>query len=114
MIYEAGAAEFYNYAEVGPDPLLELIQELGLKTTPMSGRTVVLDGKSSARMARIRRLCGRATVEAIRGFRERCAEALPKSAWYEGSSHADNFIPGRPALASKFSTTCRTSRPANT
>ena len=41
VIYEAGAAEFYNYAHVGPDPLLELVGRLGLKTVPMSSRTTL-------------------------------------------------------------------------
>src|ERR1700721_4257930 len=44
VIYEAGAAEFYNYAMVGPDPLLELIEKLGLKTWPWSGQTAILEG----------------------------------------------------------------------
>jgi monoamine oxidase/SAM-dependent methyltransferase len=91
--YEAGAAEFYSYAPVGPDPLLELIGKLGLKTAPMSGQTVVLDGKILRNKTEIRRLCGRATLEAIREFRERCAAAMPKADWYEGTCHFDNTHP---------------------
>src|ERR1700759_2662883 len=33
--YEAGAAELYDYSRLGPDPLRELIDELGLKTREM-------------------------------------------------------------------------------
>src|SRR6202050_5168406 len=93
VIYEAGAAEFYNYALVGPDPLLELIERLGLKTVPMSGQTVILDGKILRNKSDIRRLCGRATVDAIREFRKRCAEAMPKADWYEVTPHFDNTHP---------------------
>ncbi|HEX3313605.1 MAG TPA: FAD-dependent oxidoreductase, partial [Gemmataceae bacterium] len=39
--YEAGAAELYDYSQVGEDPLRELIAELGLPTSPMCGATVV-------------------------------------------------------------------------
>jgi monoamine oxidase/SAM-dependent methyltransferase len=93
VIYEAGAAEFYNYAMVGPDPLLELIERLGLKTVPMSGQTVILGGKILRNKSDIRRLCGRATLDAIEEFRRRCAEAMPKADWYEGTPHFDNTHP---------------------
>jgi monoamine oxidase/SAM-dependent methyltransferase len=93
VIYEAGAAEFYNYALVGPDPLLELIEKLGLHTVPMSGQTVMLDGKILRNKSDIRRLCGRATLDAIQEFRKRCAAAMPKADWYEGTPHFDNTHP---------------------
>jgi len=93
VIYEAGAAEFYNYAMVGPDPLLELIETLGLKTVPMSGQTVILNGKILRNKSDIRRFCGRATLDAIQDFRRRCAEAMPKADWYEGTPHFDNTHP---------------------
>src|SRR5271166_2159667 len=41
--YEAGAAELYNYSQLGPDPLRELVAELGLSVSPMAGETVVMD-----------------------------------------------------------------------
>jgi monoamine oxidase/SAM-dependent methyltransferase len=93
VIYEAGAAEFYNYAEVGPDPLRELVDGLGLKTTPMSGRTVILDGHILRTNDDIRRAFGKKTAKAIRDFRARCAEALTKPDWYEGNSYLDNLHP---------------------
>ena len=40
--YEAGAAELYDYSQAGPDPLRELVRELGLTTRPMEGRAVFL------------------------------------------------------------------------
>ncbi|MGH9842383.1 MAG: FAD-dependent oxidoreductase [Blastocatellia bacterium] len=40
VFYEAGVAEVYNYEMIGPDPLRQLIGELGLKTThPRAFRT---------------------------------------------------------------------------
>jgi monoamine oxidase/SAM-dependent methyltransferase len=93
VIYEAGAAEFYNYAMVGPDPLLELIERLGLTTVPMSGQTVILDGKILRNKSDIRRVFGRATLSAIQEFRKRCSEAMPKADWYEGTPHFDNTHP---------------------
>lgn len=42
VLYEAGAAEIYDYSVVGPDPLRELIRELGLGTTPMEGNKVLM------------------------------------------------------------------------
>lgn len=39
--YEAGAAELYDYSWVGPDPLRELVAELGLPTTLMEGNKVL-------------------------------------------------------------------------
>jgi monoamine oxidase len=43
VTYEAGAAELYDYSVVGPDPLRELVAELGLATTPMEGNKVILN-----------------------------------------------------------------------
>ena len=42
VTFEAGAAELYDYSLVGPDPLRELIAELGLATTPMDGSKVIM------------------------------------------------------------------------
>ncbi len=63
VCYEAGVAELYNYAEVGPDPLLQLVEKLGLKTVPMDGQTVVLNGRILNNPEDIQRLCGPATLE---------------------------------------------------
>lgn len=45
--YEAGAAELYDYSCVGPDPLRELVAELGLPTTPMDGTKVLMTTRPS-------------------------------------------------------------------
>ena len=91
--YEAGVAELYNYAEVGPDPLFELVNKLGLKTVPMNGQTVVLEERILRDQKDIGRLCGRATLNALRKFRVACREAMPLDAWYEGNCHYDNTHP---------------------
>lgn len=91
--FEAGVAELYNYADVGPDPLLQLVDKLGLKTVPMNGRTVVLDDRILRVQKDIQRACGRAASDAIRDFRDRCREAMPLDAWYEGNCHYDNTHP---------------------
>ncbi len=44
VMYEAGAAELYDYSVVGPDPLRALVAELGLPTTPMDGNKVITAG----------------------------------------------------------------------
>ncbi len=93
VCYEAGVAELYNYAEVGPDPLLEVVEKLGLKTVPMCGDAVILNGRILNNPEDIQRSCGPATWTAIRGFRARCGEVLPLAAWYEGDCHYDNAHP---------------------
>lgn len=93
VIYEAGVAELYNYADVGPDPLHRLVTGLGLETVPMDGQTVVLDERILRGRRDIRRICGSTTLAAITEFRQRCAEALPLDAWYESNCHDDNVHP---------------------
>lgn len=93
VCYEAGVAELYNYAEVGPDPLLQLVEKLGLKTVPMDGQTVILNGRILKNPEDVQRWCGPATWKAICKFRARCGEALPLEEWYEGDSQYDNAHP---------------------
>jgi monoamine oxidase/SAM-dependent methyltransferase len=93
VMYEAGVAEIYNYAMVGPDPLRQLIESLGLKTVPMDGETVVLDGRILNNRNDIRRKCGEATLKAIDEFRARAEKALPKDRWYDGNWKDDNEHP---------------------
>jgi len=55
--YEAGVAGCYDYSIAGRDPLSDLIQELGLETTPNDGGTVALDGRALREPADICRCC---------------------------------------------------------
>ena len=43
--YEAGAAEFYDYSAIDEDPLKELIAELGLGISPMSGSSLLMNNR---------------------------------------------------------------------
>lgn len=43
--YEAGAAELYDYSHLGPDPLKQLILDMGLAIAPMDGPAVVFEGR---------------------------------------------------------------------
>jgi predicted NAD/FAD-binding protein len=38
VLFEAGAAELYDYSQLGHDPLRELVAELGFAVTPMDGK----------------------------------------------------------------------------
>ncbi len=44
-MYEAGVAEIYDYSMLGPDPLRDLVQHLGLQTIPIDAEQVQLDGE---------------------------------------------------------------------
>src|SRR5436309_2413550 len=65
VTYEAGAAELYDYSRLGPDPLRDLIAELGLTTRPMTGGTVVLGDRFLKTEADVRRELGDAAWEAL-------------------------------------------------
>jgi len=92
-IYEAGVAEVYDYGMIGPDPLQQLISELGLKTTPIDGQTVVLDGKVLRNEHEIGKHCGATALKAIEDFRRRAAAMMPIDTWYEGFWQDDNKHP---------------------
>ena len=64
VAYEAGAAELYAYSQLGPDPLRELIAELGLSTRPMRGGTVILGDRILRDLDDVRRELGEATYRA--------------------------------------------------
>lgn len=92
-LYEAGVAELYNYSHFGPDPIWDLIHDLGLKTVPMSGPAVVLDGKVLNTDGDIRRKLGAATADAIDAFHDLCAEHVSQADYYEGFWKSDNDHP---------------------
>src|ERR1700722_4628881 len=66
--YEAGAAELYDYSEVGPDPLRELVGELGLVTRRLEGRTVVMNGQIIRGDDDVRRHLGERAAIALKDF----------------------------------------------
>lgn len=93
VTYEAGAAELYDYSQLGPDPLRELIAELGLTTSSMSGETVVLDEKILTTQADIRRAFGPHTAQALRRFRRLARSLISPAEYYESDWKTDNEDP---------------------
>lgn len=66
--YEAGVAEIYGYAQTKPDPLYNLIRELGLGTVDMSGQAVVLDQQILKCPEEIERHLGHKALREIQRF----------------------------------------------
>ncbi len=92
-MYEAGVAEIYDYSMIGPDPLRELIQHLGLQTIPMDAEQVMLDGELLNDVDGMRRKFGPPTADAIEAFRKRCSELISPAEYYEGVGAHDNEHP---------------------
>src|ERR1700674_997548 len=75
--YEIGAAEIYDYSELGYDPLRELIEnELGLKIKHIGGGACVLDGHILPDIDALGSKFGMQTRDLAHAFRQRCAQLL--------------------------------------
>ena len=66
--YEAGAAELYDYSHLGPDPLKELVQELGLPIRAMGGSAMIVDGRIVANLEDVREHLGDGAHDALQAF----------------------------------------------
>ncbi|HEY1190270.1 MAG TPA: FAD-dependent oxidoreductase [Gemmata sp.] len=88
--YEAGAAELYDYSQLGPDPLRELVAELGLMTSPMWGDAVVLGGHVLNTYDDIRNVFGANAVRELKKFDDRAWDAISPAEYYESDWKADN------------------------
>ena len=66
--YEAGAAEFYDYSAVGPDPLKELVLGLGLPIIPMGGSSLMMNGRLLSNGDDVRDVLGPAAALALTRF----------------------------------------------
>lgn len=93
VMYEAGVAEMYDYEMIGPDPLRRLIGKLGLRTTPIDGQAVVLNGRLLRNEHEIGKHCGEATRRAIEDFRRRAIAMMPIETWARGFWQDDNKHP---------------------
>ncbi|MGH8012531.1 MAG: flavin monoamine oxidase family protein [Candidatus Binataceae bacterium] len=93
VLYEAGAAELYDYSRLGSDPLHELIAEIGLSTRPMDGQTVVLGDTILTSRAQVREELGDAAYRALRDFRRMARAAISPADYYESDWKADNQDP---------------------
>ena len=96
--YEAGAAELYDYSQVGHDPLRELIAELGLSTSPMSGASVVLNNRILANTDDIRDEFGTSAWNALERFDQLARDWMSPKEFY-----AADWIEGNGALRSRQS-----------
>jgi monoamine oxidase len=86
--YEAGAAELYDYTPVGPDPLRELVAELGLPTLPLGGATVMMDGDAIANLDDLEAVHGTAARHAIEAFDTRARGGMTPREFYAADESA--------------------------
>jgi monoamine oxidase/SAM-dependent methyltransferase len=92
--YEVGAAEIYDYSELGYDPLRELIEiELGLKIKHIGGGACVLDGHILADVDALGSKFGMQSRDVAHAFRQRCAQLLSQSVFYRSDIAVDNRHP---------------------
>ncbi|WP_146503107.1 flavin monoamine oxidase family protein [Rubinisphaera italica] len=96
--YEAGAAEFYDYAHFGEDPLKELIAELGLSISPMGGSAVIMNGQILTNAEDIREHLGYTAHQELRAFDLRARNIMIPDEFYhsdhpEGSPDQANNYP---------------------
>lgn len=89
--YEAGAAELYDYSDVGEDPLRDLIDEFGLTTQPMSGASVIMDGHVLRDLDDVRRIYGDKTWQALREFDAYARQWMNPQEYYESDWKVANF-----------------------
>jgi monoamine oxidase len=92
-LFEGGAAEFYDYSQQGPDPLKELIAELGLDTVPLSGGSAVVRNCIVTGLSDIRAQFGQETEESLRRFDQRARKAISPAEYYESDWREDNGDP---------------------
>lgn len=93
VLYEAGAAEFYDYSQQGPDPLKELISELGLGTSPMAGGGAVLGNCLLANPGEIRAKVGPHAAESLARFDRLARNTISPMEYYESDWREDHGDP---------------------
>lgn len=88
--YEVGAAELYDYSHLGPDPLKELIHELGLSTVPMSGPVVVFDGCRVTDDSDLRTCLGESGAAQVRAFEQAARDGCTPDEYYGSDWRSDS------------------------
>ncbi|MBI3505933.1 MAG: FAD-dependent oxidoreductase [Proteobacteria bacterium] len=83
IAYAAGVAEIYDYRALGDDPLARLIATLGLSSTPMGSRTVVLGEHILDSLDAVERALGAETRRQIEAFHGYCAAAITPADYYD-------------------------------
>jgi monoamine oxidase len=84
--YEAGAAEFYDYAHFGEDPLKDLIAELGLSISPMGGSAVIMNDRILSNMEDVRDHLGATACHEVQAFDRRARDIMIPDEFY----HSDH------------------------
>jgi hypothetical protein len=82
--YEAGAAEFYDYSAVGPDPLRELVEDLGLPIVRMGGAALVSGDRMVANVDDVRDTLGAEAADALVAFDRAARDAVGPRDFYRG------------------------------
>jgi len=91
--YEAGAAELYDYSHLGPDPLRELVAELGLPTHAVFGEGVILANRLVADLSEFREAFGEQAASALADFENAAKVEISPPAYYESDWRSDNADP---------------------
>jgi len=86
--YEAGAAEFYDYSVVGPDPLRELVHDCGLSVVPMAGSGMLVGGRVIANVDDVRDVLGQEAAAALARFDRLAHDAVGPRDFYRGELEA--------------------------
>lgn len=88
VTYEAGAAEFYDYSIVGPDPLRELVSDCGLSIVPIGGCGMLVDGRVLANGDDLRDVLGMEAAAALAAFDRQAHDAVGPHDFYRGDTEA--------------------------
>jgi monoamine oxidase len=92
-LYEVGAAELYDYSEAGPDPLRELIESMGLSTTPMEGRAVFIGDQLLHDAEDLVKEYGPNSLAAYRAFVQKARSLISPAEYYESDWQQNNDDP---------------------
>ena len=88
--YEAGAAELYDYSQLGQDPLRELVAELGLATHAMWGDAIIIGDHVIETYDDVRRAFGDDALRELKRFDNRAWNAISPAEYYESDWKQDN------------------------
>lgn len=104
-MYEAGAAEFYDYTPVDEDPLKDMVRELGLSTVAMGGNSVVLSGKQYSTLEDLGEQFGGRVRRGWTEFHERAWGRMSPREFYESDNSEPTLtVGGRSAVEGRFDT----------
>jgi hypothetical protein len=93
VAYEAGAAELYDYSQVGEDPLRQLVEDLGLTVKPMNGNAVVMDDKVLRDFDDVGRVYGEPARQALKDFDARARQWMGPQEYYDSDWREANADP---------------------